>query len=108
MRRLLTRAMFRQALAASEAWTPTEAPWTLPFGFAGESSLRAAGVVQDELVGGQRDRLADGLGRDAVGQGRGDRVGGLLAVGGVDRLGQPLDPGVVRLPLARRRGSSRR
>ena len=39
----LTRAMFRQALAASEAWTPTEAPWTLPFGFAAESSLPRPG-----------------------------------------------------------------
>jgi len=30
----LTRAMFRQALAESEAWTPTEAPWMLPMGLA--------------------------------------------------------------------------
>ena len=70
--------MFRQALAASEAWTPTDAPWTLPFGFAGASSLAAAGVVEHELVRGQRDRLADDLGRDPVGQGLRDRLGGLL------------------------------
>ena len=30
--------MFRQAFAASEACTPTDAPWTLPFGFASESA----------------------------------------------------------------------
>ena len=35
--------MFRQALAASEACTPTDAPWTLPIGFAGESALRRPG-----------------------------------------------------------------
>ena len=43
LRRLLTRAMFRQALAASEACTPTEAPWTLPIGLAGESSFLRPG-----------------------------------------------------------------
>ena len=39
----------------------------------------AAGVAQDELVGRQRDGLADGVGRHALGQGRGrSRLGGLL------------------------------
>ena len=34
-RGLLTRAMFRQALAESQAWTPIESPWTLPTGLFG-------------------------------------------------------------------------
>ena len=65
--------------------------------------LAAAGVVEHELVGGQRDRLADGLGREPLGKGLGDRLGGLLAVRGVDRLAQLLDPGVVRLAVSGRR-----
>ena len=40
LRELLTRAMPRQALAASEACTPTDAPWTLPFGLPSSSCLR--------------------------------------------------------------------
>ena len=78
LRRSLTRAMFRQALAASEACTPTDAPWTLPFGFAARVGLLAAGVVEHELVGGHRDRLADDLRRDPLGQGLGHRLGGLV------------------------------
>src|SRR5262245_55711629 len=39
-----TRAMLRQALAASEAWTPSESPWTLPAGLpASASSLLRPG-----------------------------------------------------------------
>ena len=54
----------------------------------GRVGLRPAGVVEDELVGRQRDRLADGLRGDAVGQGGGDRVGGLLPARSVDRLAE--------------------
>ena len=95
--------MFRQALAASEAWTPTESPWTLPTGLA-PSALAPAGVAQHELVGRQRDRLADRVRREPLGQGRGDRVGRLVAAAAVDHLGQRLDPGVVRLAGAERAG----
>ncbi len=71
--------MFRQALAESQACTPIESPWTLPTGLPGRFGLRrAADVAQDQLVGGQRDRLADGVGRNALGQGRGGGFGGLL------------------------------
>ena len=95
-RGLPTRAMFRQALAESQAWTPIESPWTLPTGLLGWTSLaRPAGVAEDELVGGQRDRLADGVGRDALGQRRGGGLGGLLGRRLEDRLAHPLDPGVV-------------
>ena len=58
--------------------------------------------MEHELVRGQRDRLADGLGRDPLGQGLGHRLGGLLPAGGVDRLAHLLDPGVVRLAISRR------
>ena len=78
-RGLATRAMFRQALAESQAWTPIESPWTLPSGLSGWTSSRGpAGVAEDELVGGQRDRLADGVGCDPLGQRRGGGLGGLL------------------------------
>ena len=36
MRALLDAAMFRQALAESQAWTPMESPWTLPTGLLGD------------------------------------------------------------------------
>jgi hypothetical protein len=37
LRGLTARAMFRQALTASLAWTPIESPWTLPGGLPGEA-----------------------------------------------------------------------
>ena len=70
--------MFRQAFAESQACTPTDAPWTLPIGLASVSALLAAGVVEHELVGGHRDRLADDLRRDPFDQGLGHRLGRLL------------------------------
>ena len=79
LRALPTRAMLRQALAESQAWTPIESPWTLPTGLPADLACGGpAHVAQDELIGGQRDRLADRVGRETLGQrGRGG-LGGLL------------------------------
>ena len=102
-RGLATRAMFRQALAESQAWTPIESPWTLPGGLVRLDLARgAAGVAEDELVGGQRDRLADRVGRDPLGQRGGDGLGGLLGRALEDRLAHAIDPAVVGLPRAQR------
>ena len=99
LRRSLTRAMFRQALAASEACTPTDAPWTLPFGFAGESACLRPGSWSTSWLAASEIASPIDLGRDAVGQGFGDRLGRLLPARRVDRVAQPLDPGVVGLAV---------
>ena len=61
---------------------------------------RPAAVVQQEVRGGQRDGRADVLGIEAVAQ-RARRGGrGRRTVGGEDRVGQTLDPRVVRAARA--------
>ena len=78
LRRLLTLAMFRQALAASEACTPDRGAMNAANRLGRRVFLLAAGVVQHELIRGERDRLAHGLGRKPFGERQGDRLGGLL------------------------------
>ena len=81
----------RVAVDAARAACPADFPARVP-----------AGVAEDELVRGQRDRLADARRVDPLGQRRGGGVGGLLGRRLEDRLAHPVDPVVVRRPRARR------
>src|SRR5205823_5884234 len=72
-----------------------------PRGFAGGLlGGRTAVVAEDQLVGGQRDRLADRVGRDPFGQRGGGGFGGLVGRAIEDRLAELLDERVVGGPGA--------
>src|SRR5262245_49830586 len=113
LRGLLTRAMFRQALAESLAWTPMESPWTMPAGLlgavwdlgrraSGGGSWLADGGAKHKLVGGQLDHPAQVVGYYPLGQGRCHGLGGLLRLGLEQGLAHLVHPGVVHLALAER------
>ncbi len=67
----------------------------------GRVGLAPTGIVEHKLICGQRNRLPHGLGSHSLGQGIGNRLGGLLAARGVDGVAHAINPGVVRLAIAR-------
>ena len=79
LRRLLTRAIFRQALAASEAWTPTDAPWTLPLGLAAVSSLLRPGSCSTSWLAASEIASPIVSGEMPSARASRNRLGGLLA-----------------------------
>ena len=103
LRGLLTRAMFRQALAESQAWTPIESPWTLPTGLLGwalaavrpasrRTSWLAASEIASPIASGAMPSASAAAAASAACSARPLE----------DRLAHPVDPGVVGRPRAQR------
>ena len=88
--------MFRQALAESQAWTPMPSPWTLPTGLASPAALGRPLSRSTSWLAASDIASPIGVGRDALGQGGGHGVGGLLRRGGEDGLAHLVHPGVLR------------
>ena len=103
-RRLLTRAMFGQAFAESQAWTPIESPWTLPGRLVAPGLLSCCGRHRARLAGWlparwlRRSHRAP-CPRRARCRGR---VGCLFGGALKDRLAQAIDPGILGLTSPQR------
>ena len=63
---------------------------------------RAAEVAEDELIGGERHRFANGARRDAIGERGGGGFRGLGGSGLENREAELIDPVVIGLPIAGR------